>query len=186
VEDSQIVDLYWERAENAISETATKYSRYCHFISFNILHNSEDAEECVNDTYFKAWNAMPPKRPNCLATFLGKITRNLSFDKYKEYSAEKRGRGQMELTLSELDEAIPSTTNVEQEVEENELAEILNKFIERLPKQKRVIFIQRYWYLLSIKEIADNSNASESQTKSTLFRTRNELKIFLEKEGVML
>ena len=186
MEDNQIVDLYWERSENAISETAAKYSRYCHFISFNILHNDEDAEECVNDTYFRAWNAIPPKRPNCLATFLGKITRNLSFDKYKNYSAEKRGHGQMEIALSELDEAIPSKTNIEQEIEENELAETLNKFLERLPKQKRVTFVQRYWYLLSIKEIAENSNASENQIKSTLFRTRNELKIFLEKEGVML
>ena len=112
MEDSQIVDLYWERSENAINETATKYSRYCHYISFNILHNDEDVEECVNDTYFRAWKAMPPKRPTYLAIFLGKITRNLSIDRYKKYSAEKRGLGQMELALSELDEAIPSTTYI--------------------------------------------------------------------------
>ena len=186
MEDSKIVDLYWNRSETAINETEKKYSRYCHSISFNILHNNEDAEECVNDTYLRTWNAIPPKRPNCLMTFLGKITRNLSFDKYKKYSADKRGHGQIELSLSELEESVPDSANIEQDAEEHELTEILNKFLECLPRQKRIVFVQRYWYLMSIKEIAENSKASESQTKSTLFRTRNELKIFLEKEGVML
>ncbi|MCL1793288.1 MAG: RNA polymerase sigma factor [Oscillospiraceae bacterium] len=117
---------------------------------------------------------------------MGKITRNLSLDKYKEHSAKKRGNGQIELALSELDEAIASTASVEREAEENELAEILDRFLERLPKQKRVVFVQRYWYLLSINEIAENCHAGESKIKSTLFRTRNELKNFLEKEGIML
>ncbi len=186
MEDSKITDLYWERAEIAIGETAKKYSRYCHSISFNILHNKEDAEECVNDTYLNAWNAMPPKRPNCLATFLGKITRNLSLDKFKKYSAEKRGRGQMEIALSELDEVIPSTTSVEQAINEKELAELLDKFLGGLPKQKRIIFVQRYWYLMSIKAMAEQLSISESQVKSTLFRIRSELKSHLKREGVVL
>jgi RNA polymerase sigma-70 factor (ECF subfamily) len=150
------------------------------------LHNKEDAEECVNDTYLNAWNAMPPKRPNCLATFLGKITRNLSLDRFKRYTAEKRGFGQMELALSELDEVVPSASSVEQAIEEKELVELLNVFLESLPKQKRLMFMQRYWYLMPIKTVAEHSGTSESQVKSTLFRTRKELKSHLEKEGVLL
>ncbi len=186
LEDSKIVDLYWERSEAAINATANKYSRYCHSIAFNILHNSEDAEECVNDTYFRAWNAIPPNRPNCLSIFLGRITRNLSLDKYKKYAAVKRGLGQTELALSELDECVPNISNVEQSIDEKELVEILNSFLESLPKQKRIMFIQRYWYLMSIKAIAENLKVSESKVKSTLFRTRNELKTILEKEGITI
>jgi RNA polymerase sigma-70 factor (ECF subfamily) len=186
MEDNQILDLYLERAEIAIGETAKKYSRYCHSISFNILHNEEDAEECVNDTFLGAWNAIPPKRPNCLATFLGKITRNLSLDKYKKYSAQKRGLGHMELALSELDEVIPSTTSVEQAIDEKELAELLNNFLEELPKQKRIMFVKRYWYLMPIRAIAEQLNISESQVKSALFRIRNDLKSYFGREGIVL
>ena len=186
MEDSKIVDLYWERSETAIDETSKKYSRYCHSISYNILHNNEDAEECTNDTYLRAWNVMPPNRPNCLATFLGKITRNLSLDKLKRYSAQKRGFGQAELALSELDEAVPSSSGVEQAIDEKELTETLNLFLERLHKQKRVIFVQRYWYLMPLKAIAEHSGMSESKAKSMLFRIRNELKSHLEREGVVL
>ena len=186
MEDSEIVDLYWERSETAIGETAKKYSRYCRSISFNILHNKEDAEECVNDTYLNAWNAMPTKRPNCLAAFLGKITRNLSLDKFKRYTAEKRGLGQTAIALSELDEVVPSASGVEQAIDEKELVELLSVFLESLPKQKRMMFVQRYWYLMPIKAIAEQSGKSESQVKSALFRTRNELKQRFAKEGVLL
>ena len=186
MDDSKIIDLYWERSETAIIETSKKYSRYCHSISYNILRNNEDSEECVNDTYLRAWKAMPPKRPNCLTTFLGKITRNLSLDKYKQYNAEKRGLGQTESVLSELDEIVPSTSSVEQAIEENELTGALNHFLATLPKQKQIMFMQRYWYLMSIREIAEQADESESQVKSTLYRTRNSLKVFLEKEGILL
>lgn len=186
MEDSTIIDLFWERSDTAIGETAKKYSRYCHSIAFNILHNKEDAEECVNDTYLNAWNAIPPNRPICLATFLGKITRNLSLDKFKKYSAAKRGHGQMEIALSELDEVLPSTTSVEQAMDEKELMTLLDEFLEGLEKQKRIIFVQRYWYLMPIKAIAEQFNIGESQVKSTLFRIRKELKSHFEREGVML
>jgi len=186
MEDSKIIDLYWERDTTAIDETAKKYSRYCHSISFNILHNEEDAEECVNDTYLNAWNAIPPKRPNCLATFLGKITRNLSLDKLKKYSAKKRRHGQMDIALSELDEVLPSTTYVEQALDEKELVKLLNEFLGGLPKQKRIMFVQRYWYLMPIKTIAEQLSMSESKVKSALFRMRNELKSHFEREGVAL
>lgn len=186
MEDSEIIDLYWSRDENAIGETAKKYSRYCHSISLNILHNEEDAEECVNDTYLNAWNAMPPKRPNCLATFLGRITRNLSLDKYKKYTAEKRGRGHMEIALSELDEVLPSKTSVERVIDEKELTKSLDRFLEGLPKQKRVMFVRRYWYLMPVKSIAEQLGISESKVKSALFRIRKELKSHFEREGVAL
>lgn len=186
MEDSKIVDLYWERDETAIGETAKKYSRYCHSISFNILQNEEDVEECVNDTYLNAWNAIPPKRPNCLATFLGKITRNLSLDKFKKYSAEKRGNGQVEIALSELDEVLPSVAIVERAIDEKELVKLLDEFLGGLPKQKRIMFVQRYWYLMPIKTMAEQLSMSESKIKSALFRIRNELKSHLEREGVML
>ena len=185
MEDSRIVDLYWERSETAIDETSKKYSRYCHYISFNILHNNEDADECVNDTYFRAWNAMPTLRPNVLSTFLGKITRNLSLDRFKQYNTEKRGRGQVELALSELGECISDSSNIEQEIDERVLLEALNSFLNNLPKQKRNMFVQRYWYLMPIKEIAETSNMSESKVKSMLFRERKALKSILEKGGVI-
>ncbi|MCL2030582.1 MAG: RNA polymerase sigma factor [Oscillospiraceae bacterium] len=186
MEDRKIVDLYWQRSESAIAETAKKYSRYCLSISFNILHNQEDAEECTNDTYLRAWNAMPPHRPNCLAAFLGKITRNLSLDKFKSYAAQKRGLGQTEIALSELDEVIPSASSVEQAIDEKELAETLNRFLERLPKQKRMMFVQRYWYLMPIRAIAEQWGKRESYVKTTLFRTRQKLKSHLEREGVVI
>jgi RNA polymerase sigma-70 factor (ECF subfamily) len=186
VEDSKIVDLYWERSEAAIGETAKKYSRYCHSVSYNILHNNEDADECVNDTYLHAWNAMPPKRPDCLAAFLGRITRNLSLDRFRQYNAEKRGRSQAGVAIHELDEVLPSPNGVEQEIDEKELAWQLDRFLEGLPKEKRVLFVQRYWYLMPIKEMAEQSGMSESRIKSALFRIRNELRAYFEREGVVL
>lgn len=129
---------------------------------------------------------MPPNRPNCFSVFLGKITRNLSLDKYKKYTARKRGFGQTELALSELDECVPYISNIEQSIDEKDLVEILNSFLERLPKQNRIMFIQRYWYLMPIKAIAEDSNYSESKVKSTLLRTRNVLKSILEKEGITI
>lgn len=129
---------------------------------------------------------MPPNRPNCFSVFLGKITRNLSLDKYKKYTARKPGFGQTELALSELDECVPYISNIEQSIDEKDLVEILNSFLERLPKQNRIMFIQRYWYLMPIKAIAEDSNYSESKVKSTLLRTRNVLKSILEKEGITI
>lgn len=186
MKDSRIIDLYWERSENAIAETSKKYSRYCHSISFNVLHNHEDAEECVNDTFLRAWNAMPPQRPGRLATFLGKITRNLSINRYKKYTSEKRGSGQTALVLTELDECVPSFENVEQAVDEIALANAVNRFLASLPRTKRIVFMRRYWYLSPIKEIAEEYGMNENKVKSMLFRTRNELKGFLQEAGAAL
>lgn len=186
VNDQQIMDLYWARSENAISETSKKYGRYCYYIAYNILHNNEDSEECVNDTYLKAWDNMPPKRPDKLSTFLGKITRNLSLHKYEKYTAQKRGAGQVPLALEELTECIPSSDNTAHVADDLMLAELLNQFLGNLSADTRKIFVQRYWYLMPIHEIASNCRISESKVKVTLFRTRNKLKVLLEKEGFLL
>ncbi len=184
--DEEIIELYWQRSETAIAETKNKYGRYCHHIAYNILQNQEDCEECVNDTYLKAWEAMPPNRPALLSVFLGTITRNLSLNKYKYYSAEKRGFGQMTCVLEELDECIPGQNNVEQMIENESLTEILNQFLGKLKPKMRKIFMRRYWYLSSIKEIAKDFHMTESSVKMSLQRARVELKKILEKEGIVL
>ncbi len=186
MEDKQIVDLYWERSETAISETARKYGKYCRYIAFNILRNDEDSKECVNDTYLRAWNSIPPHRPSVLKTFLGKITRNLSLDKYEQYNAEKRNSGQMPLILDEIQECVPASDNTENIIEEMALTEILNRFLSSLSLEQRKIFMRRYWYLSPIKEIATEYSISESKVKMSLFRSRNELKKLLEKEGISI
>ncbi len=184
--DNEIIGLYWERNETAISASADKYGSYCHSISYNILHNNEDAEECVNDTWLGAWKSMPPHRPERLSTFFGKITRNLSLNRFKKYSAEKRGYGQTELVLSELEDCISDNTSVEQIIDEQILVQSLNDFLYAQPEQKRNIFIRRYWYLYPIKDIAAAYGISESKVASMLFRMRNDLKIHFEKEGINL
>lgn len=176
MDDKQILDLYWERSEAAISETSKKYGKYCRYIAFNILHNDEDSEECVNDTYLRAWNSIPPNRPSVLKTFLGKITRNLSLDRYELLNAKKRNGGQMPLVFDEIQECIPSLDSTENIVEEIALTDILNRFLSSLSLEQRKIFMRRYWYLSPIKEIATEYGMSESKIKMSLFRSRNELK----------
>lgn len=184
--DNEILDLFWNRSENAITATAEKYERYCRSISYHILGNDEDAKECVNDTWLGAWNSIPPVRPECLSAYLGKITRNLSLNRFKHYTAQKRGLGQTELVLSELSDCVASTDSVEASVSEKILVQSIEQFLYTKPRQKRNIFIRRYWYLQSIKEIAGAYGMSESKLKSLLFRMRKELQIHLEKEGITL
>lgn len=186
MEDHEIIELYWLRSETAISATDKKYGKYCHTISYNILHNSEDSAECVNDTYLQAWKSMPPKRPEKLSAYLGKIVRNLSLNRFRRYAAEKRGFGQTELVLSELEECIPSAHGVEQSFDDALLVEAINRFLHEQPEQKRNIFIHRYWYMHPIRKIAGSFGMSESKTTSLLFRMRNELKAQLEKEGIVI
>ena len=132
MEDTKIVQLYWDRDPNAIRASATKYGNYCTSIAKNILGNKEDAEECVNDTYLKAWNAMPPHRPNMLSTFLGKITRNLAFNRYKHNNADKRGGSEISAVLDELSECVSGKDNVEQEIEYKELVKTINSFLDTI------------------------------------------------------
>lgn len=186
MEDAKIVQLYWDREEQAIPETADKYGRYCTSIARNILANKEDAEECVNDTYLNAWNTMPPHRPNSLSTFLGKITRNLSFNRYKHNTAEKRGGGELPLVLDELSELVSGTEDVGREVEYHELVKALNQFLQGLPMEKRMIFVRRYWYTDSVSKIANRFGMKEGTVSMTLNRLRNRLRNYLLERGFEL
>ena len=186
MDDKQIIDLYWKRSEIAISETDKKYGRYCHYIAYNILYDEEDSRECVNDAYLKTWEAIPPHRPSRLATFLGKITRNVSLNRYKYNNANKRSAGQVPLVLEELQECIPSATSTEQVIDDLSLADLFNQFLSGLSEERRNIFMRRYWYLNSVKEIARDFEMSESKVKMSLLRSRNELKQLLEGEGIVL
>lgn len=186
MEDSKIIELYMERSERAIEETAKKYGRYCHYISFGILGSDEDAKECVNDTYLRTWNAIPPARPNLLKTFLGKIVRNLSLNRYEKMTAEKRGGGQVPLVLSELEECIPAGNDTEQVVTDLVLKNVLNEFLKNLPQDTRRLFVRRYFYLSPVREIASDFQMSENQVTVRLFRTREKLRVLLEKEGITL
>ncbi len=185
MEDKTIIDLYWARSENAISETEKKYGKYCYQIAYNILSCQEDSEECVNDTYMRAWNSMPQHRPSMLKAFLGKITRNLALNRYKNLTAEKRNSGQIPAVLEELQDCISGTDNTEQIIDDLVLAEIFNRFLGTLTPEQRKIFMRRYWYLCPIKEIAAGLGMGESKVKMSLLRSRNELKKLLEKEGIL-
>lgn len=186
MEDKMIVDLYWARSENAISETEKKYGKYCFQIAHHILPSSEDSEECVNDTYLRAWNSIPPHRPSMLKAFLGKITRNLALNRYKNLTAEKRNSGQIPAVLEELQDCIPGTDDPERIIDDLALSEIFNRFLGALSSEQRKIFMRRYWYLCPVKEIAAGLGVGESKVKMSLLRSRNELKKRLEKEGILL
>ena len=186
MEDTRIVNLYWARSENAIAETSAKYGSYCYSIAYNILANAEDADESVNDTYLDAWNSMPPHRPSVLKTFLGKLTRNISLNKYKQLTAEKRSNGQMPLIIDELHECIPATESPESIIDDMVLVDVFNRFLASLTVEQRKIFMRRYWYLSPVKEIATDYGMGESKVKMSLLRSRNELKCLLEKEGISL
>lgn len=185
MEDSQIVALYWQRNELAIRETDAKYGRYCHKIAHNILANREDAEECVNDTYVGAWNAIPPHRPAILQTFLGKLTRRISLNRWRSKSREKRGGSQTVLALDELGECVSDGMDTEQTVMGKELAEAVRRFLSTLPDQERDVFLSRYFFLASIAEISRSFGFSESKVKSMLLRTRRKLRTYLQKEELL-
>lgn len=186
MEDGKIIDLYWARREEAITETDRKYGNYCRSISLHILRNEEDCEECVNDTWMRAWDTMPPKRPDYLSAFLAKIVRNLSISRYRLNHAQKRGSGETELLLMELEECLPSGKSVEEEIEGRETAAAINRFLAKLDAESRRIFVRRYFYADAIKEISESMEISESKVKSQLFRQRGRLKKHLEKEGIEL
>lgn len=186
MEDSEIIELYWQRSETAIEETSGKYGNYCKSIVHNILQSMEDTEECVNDTWLHTWNAIPTERPYEFRTWLGRIARNLAFDRYRRMTAKKRGGREVDILLSELEDCIPSVHSVEKELEDEELAGLINSFLRKQKKENRVIFMRRYYYSDSIKQIAERFKISESKVKSSLFRTRNGLKEYLEREGIMI
>ena len=183
MEDSMIVELYWQRSEQAIYETQRKYDRFCLSIASNILPLREDAQECVNDTYLAAWNAMPPNRPSILSAFLGKLTRRISIDRWRKLSADKRGGGSVPAALDELSACIPSGADPAAQAEAKELARAIDRFLDTLPQAQRRIFLMRYFDLSSLRDIAAKSSLSESKVKSMLHRIRGKLRLFLQEEG---
>ena len=183
MDDGKIVDLYWARDEKAITESQRKYGRMLSSLSYSLLSSYEDAEECVNDTYLDAWNAMPEARPEFLGAFLSKITRRISVDRFRAKHREKRG-GMNEI-LSELDECIPSEDRVERQYENMLLRDEINDFLYSQPKEKRVMFVLRYFYSKSVSEIARQISVGESKVKTTLFRMRKELQERLEEKELL-
>ncbi len=183
MDDQKIIQLYWDRNEQAIPETSSKYGGYCTSIAKNILGNNEDAEECVNDTFLNAWNSMPPHKPNILSAFLGKITRNLSLNRYKHNTAKKRGGCQLSLVLDELSDYIADKNNVEQEIDRKELIIEINRFLSTLPTDKRNIFVCRYWYFDSISDIGIRFNLTETNVSVILRRLRLKLHDYLSERG---
>ena len=184
--DKDLIRLYFDRDQRALSVTAKKYGKYCTSIAKNILGNNEDAEECVNDTYLSTWNSIPPTKPTILSAFLGKITRNLALNRYKHNHVMKRGNGEFAVVLDELAECVSGSEDVEQEIDRRELAAAINSFLDTLSSKKRNIFICRYWYSDSISAIARRYKMTESNVSVTLNRLRSKLKEYLSERGYEL
>ncbi len=186
MQDYEIVDLYWKREEGAIAETEKKYAKYLSKIAYNILSDYEDSKETVNETYLRAWNSMPTNRPTNLATYLGKITRQLSIDVYRTRNREKRKASEYGTSIEELKEVLSTTDTVETVVDARNLAKHIEDYLQGISGQSRVIFVCRYYYMDSIRDISKYCGISESKVKSILYRTRLGLKTHLEKEGLWL
>ena len=187
MEDQDILDMYFNRDEAAITETRGKYGLRLFKVAKNILHINEDAEEIVSDTLLKAWEAIPPVRPERFGAFLARITRNLSINKWQAKSATRRGGGEVSLILSELTDCIPATSGEpEAEYESNLVQEAINNCLASMDKASRAVFVLRYFHNESIKGVSERFGMSESKVKSMLFRARKKLNAHLEKEGVSL
>ncbi len=185
MEDEKIIELYFERSESAISETAEKYGNYLYKIAFNILSDNEDSEESVNDTYMSAWNTIPPEKPNIFSAFLSKITRYISLNRYRAKKTEKRGGREIDTAFEEIEECVPDKSDIYDEIEAKELAKMISDYLKKLPKTERKIFVCRYYYLDSLSDISKQFGFSQSKVASMLHRTRKKILSHLEKEGVL-
>lgn len=181
--DERIVELYWNRDESAVAQTQSKYGRYLTKIAYNILTDMEDSLESVNDTYMYAWKSMPPHRPSVLSTYLAKITRRVSIDILRKKSRDRRVPSEYTFSLSELEDCISDQGTVEQTMEAEELAKVITQYLKTLSPDARQLFIGRYYFLDSLKDVAKYCGMSESKAKSMLYRTRCGLKAYLEQEG---
>ena len=183
MEDSEIVQLYWDRDQRAIAESETKYGSLCRGVALRILENREDSEECVSDTWLRSWRAMPPQRPTLLGAFFAKITRNLALDRYRRERAEKRGGGETALALEELEDCV-SGQGLETELERRALGRAINAFLRSLGESDRALFLGRYWALESLAELAKETGSSLSAVHRRLGKLRQRLAEYLEKEGI--
>ena len=181
MDDQKIIGLFFERSQRAVKELSGKYFGYCKKISMNILSNESDAEECVNDAFLKVWDSVPPNRPERLGAYVGAITRNISLNRLNSNRAAKRFAG-FELLLDELSEVIPSNDSTDNELDRAELAGAINSFLGTLDERTRALFVSRYWFGDSIRDISKSFGINENTVKTVLFRTRNRLKKHLESE----
>ena len=186
MEDEAIVSLYWQRNESAIRETERKYDRYLTKIAMNILADREDSRESVNDTYLAAWNSMPPHRPGVLSTYLGKITRRISIDRFRYRNREKRRQSEYEISLSELGDCVSGGNTTEEAVNGKLLADAIGIWLRLQPEENRNLFLCRYYFLDSLQEVAKHCGITESKCKTVLHRIRKSLKEYLEKEGFVV
>lgn len=184
MDDEKIIDLYFAREEQAIAQTDQKYGSYCRSIAFNILHSREDTDECVSDTYLRTWNAIPPTRPSCLRAFLSRITRNLSFSRWEQAHAQKRGGGQTELLLSELSECLPGGECADERLDAQLVTATIETFLRTQTRENRQLFVRRYYYADSVRRLSGLFGLSENTVKSRLFRLRGGLREALLKEGI--
>ena len=185
MEDNVIIDLFFARSEKAIVELSNKYGAICMKVSVNIVNNLQDAEECVNDSYLGVWNAIPPQRPNPLLSFVCRIVRNISINRYKRNSREKR-KGNYDLCLEELIDCIPSHGTVDDAYACEELSASIDILLDSLSKTNRMIFVRRFWYMDSYADIARVSGLRENAVRTRLSRVKADLKKFLEKQGVVV
>lgn len=183
MEDDRIVELFFLRDDNAIRQVQGKYSAYLNKIAMNILNNPEDSLECVNDTYFKAWQTIPPNRPKRLSYYLGKIVRELSIDRWRRNTSKKHGGSQLDVSLDELADCLPDRMSPEDETEAKRLSAVISDYLRLCGERQSDVFIMRYYFCDSIREIAAALGLSETNVRSILFRTRQGLKAYLEKEG---
>lgn len=185
MDDKQIIELYFERNEQAIKETETKYGTFCHRIAMNILGIHEDAEECVNDTYYSVWKQIPPTVPEVFKVYLGRITRNLSISRFREMRAKKR-YSSMEIMLSELNDCVPSSSNVEQTIEVMQLSDYISEWLDSLPEEDCALFVRRYWFGDEVQELAKKCGITAAKMAQRMLRLRKSLKAALEQKGVAL
>ena len=183
MDDRNIVDLFWSRDESAIGEAERKYKGYCASIARGILGDARDSEECVNDALLTAWRTIPPGKPENLRTYLAKLVRNISINRYVKDRAEKRGSGSVEVALEELEGCLAAYDTTDSVVDSIALGEMIDRFLGTLKKEARIMFVQKYWYFRTVGEIARDLAVTESKVKSTLMRTRESLQRYLEKEG---
>ncbi|MCM1308980.1 MAG: sigma-70 family RNA polymerase sigma factor [Butyrivibrio sp.] len=185
MDDSKIVDLFLERSEKAIVELSNKYGSMCMKLAMNLLNDRQDAEECVNDAYFGVWNSIPPQKPKILVSFVNRVVRNISINRYKKNNADKR-KGNYDLCIEELEGCIASQNSVEDEIAESELSSYIDEFLDSLNKVNRMLFVRRYWYMDDYGDISEMSGLKEGTVRVRLSRIKANLKVFLERRGVFV